>query len=353
MVTDEQFLEAWERSGHSPNKTAKLLGVNERTVYRRRDAIEQRMGQPVRSGKKPWRPVFENVKNVGVENGHVVVFSDGHFWPGERTVAFEALLKITKKIKPRVLIANGDMVDGASTNRHDPNGWSENPSVLEEIETVAENLHELRLAAPRGTECLWNIGNHDLNFERRLCTSVPQFAKMPMMRLQDHFPDWEMQWATEINDDVIVKHRWHNGIHAGYNNALKSGRTIVTGHLHRLLITPWGGLQWPALGCRHRHAVRRRRAAVRVHRIQRQAVVLGLCHLDFSRWGVDATGAGRGRRREGLLARRLRLNAFQLEQRQGRDPTHHAAHQPEVRVGYRGWLGNIRAHVPEHQLGWR
>lgn len=55
MVTDEQFLEAWERSGHSPNKTAKLLRVNERTVYRRRDIIERRMGQPVRSDKKPWR----------------------------------------------------------------------------------------------------------------------------------------------------------------------------------------------------------------------------------------------------------------------------------------------------------
>ena len=36
-------------------------------------------------------------------------------------------------------------------------------------------------------------------------------------------------------------------VHAGYNNTLKSGRSIVTGHLHRLLVTPWAdynGRRW-------------------------------------------------------------------------------------------------------------
>ena len=42
-----------------------------------------------------------------------------------------------------------------------------------------------------------------------------------------------------INDNVMIKHRYHNGIHATYNNTLKSGRSIVTGHLHRLAVTPW------------------------------------------------------------------------------------------------------------------
>jgi hypothetical protein len=45
----------------------------------------------------------------------------------------------------------------------------------------------------------------------------------------------------------MVKHRHHNGIHATYNNTLKGGRTIVTGHLHRLAVTPWAdynGRRW-------------------------------------------------------------------------------------------------------------
>ena len=45
----------------------------------------------------------------------------------------------------------------------------------------------------------------------------------------------------------MIKHRYHNGIHAAYNNALKAGMSIVTGHLHRLAVTPWAdynGRRW-------------------------------------------------------------------------------------------------------------
>jgi hypothetical protein len=37
----------------------------------------------------------------------------------------------------------------------------------------------------------------------------------------------------------VIKHRWHNGVHAVYNNTLKSGKSIVTGHLHSLKVTPY------------------------------------------------------------------------------------------------------------------
>ena len=37
----------------------------------------------------------------------------------------------------------------------------------------------------------------------------------------------------------MIKHRWHNGIHAQYNNVLKGGVSMVTGHLHSLKVTPW------------------------------------------------------------------------------------------------------------------
>lgn len=246
-ITDREFLSAWEANGGSPSKVAKALGVNERKVYSRRRGIEKRLGKIIETEKPVYTQVFENLKQTQCDTGTVVVFSDAHFWPGQRTVAFDALVAAIKRLKPRILIANGDMVDGASTNRHDPHGWCKRPSVLEEIEETSERLLELRLAAPRGAECLWNIGNHDLNFERRIASQLPMFEGMPGMRLQDHFPDWEMQWTTEINGSVMVKHRYNNGVHAGYNNAMKAGRTIVTGHLHRLLVTPWAdynGRRW-------------------------------------------------------------------------------------------------------------
>jgi hypothetical protein len=59
------------------------------------------------------------------------------------------------------------------------------------------------------------------------------------MNLTDHFAKWKFSTSIMVNNNTIIKHRYHNGIHAAYNNALKSGTSIVTGHLHSLKITPW------------------------------------------------------------------------------------------------------------------
>jgi hypothetical protein len=62
---------------------------------------------------------------------------------------------------------------------------------------------------------------------------------MEFSDLFSYFPGWHTGWRVDINNSVVVKHRWHNGQHATYNNTLKSGRSIVTGHLHKLMVTPW------------------------------------------------------------------------------------------------------------------
>ena len=48
-------------------------------------------------------------------------------------------------------------------------------------------------------------------------------------------PCWSC-WPTE---DVVVKHRMKGGIHATHNNTVSSGKSIVTGHLHSLKVTPY------------------------------------------------------------------------------------------------------------------
>jgi hypothetical protein len=67
------------------------------------------------------------------------------------------------------------------------------------------------------------------------------------MELTDHIQHWEAGWSLMVNETVMVKHRFRNGLHAGYNNTLHSGMSMVTGHLHRLLVTPYGdyrGRRW-------------------------------------------------------------------------------------------------------------
>jgi hypothetical protein len=186
-ISDEEFAAAWNRNGGSPTQVAVDLNVTERRVYDRRNALRKK-GIILETAQREWRQTFPNVLDLRVIDGVVLVFSDAHWWPGLRTPAYEALLRVIEALKPVAIIANGDLVDGASTNRHDPHGWAERPSVKEEIETVDANLHEIVLAAPKGCRRIWNIGNHDLNFERRLATRVPEYAGMAMVRLEDHFP---------------------------------------------------------------------------------------------------------------------------------------------------------------------
>lgn len=175
-----------------------------------------------------------------IHTGTVIVFSDAHYWPGEATIGHKGLLAVIRKTKPRAVIANGDIFDGVSVSRHDPFGWTSRPSVKQELEVCQERLHEIELAAPKGCELWWNMGNHDIRFERSLATRAPEFVGLMMLRLADHFPAWDMRWSTRINGNVMVKHRNAGGVHAGYNNAMKGGLTIVTGHTHLLEVKPWG-----------------------------------------------------------------------------------------------------------------
>lgn len=249
--TDADFVNAWEQAMGSPSVVAKILDLDIRSVYRRRDKLESK-GVPLpTTAIKPrqssttsypqgWS--YARERQAALDNGTVIIFSDAHFWPGEKTAANLALLELIKTLKPAHVIANGDVFDGAKISRHDPHGWGTLPTVKEELDACRDRMHEIVLAAnPRKTGCefSWNMGNHCSRFDRYLVNNASDFGGV-VARLSDHFNEWAFAWSLRINKNVMVKHRWHNGIHATYNNALKGGMTIVTGHLHRLAITPWG-----------------------------------------------------------------------------------------------------------------
>ena len=249
-LTVAEFVSAWERYG-SAGVMSKETGMSESSLQQRRRKL-QALGYnlPTRSAmhyesKVPLhnrddRWTFPREKQLTIDTGTVVVSSDHHYWPGEPTVAHKALLEVIRIVKPRVKILNGDVFDGGSIGRHDPFGWSSRPSVKEELEACQEFVGEIEAMLPKGCQKLWNIGNHCLRFERNLVVKVPDYANLFGVRLADHFPGWDMQWSTPINDDVMVKHRYAGGVHAGYNNTLKGGKTMVTGHTHRLEVKPWG-----------------------------------------------------------------------------------------------------------------
>lgn len=170
-------------------------------------------------------------------DGVILVASDCHFWPGDKSTAFRAFVRACREFSPKFVVMNGDVVDGATISRHAPINWEERPSVAAELEACKDRLGEIADAAG-GAKRYWTMGNHDQRFEARLAAVAPEYANVHGIHLKDHFAAWEPCWSLWINDDVVIKHRYKGGIHATHNNAMWAGKSIITGHLHSLKVTP-------------------------------------------------------------------------------------------------------------------
>ena len=247
-VPDSEFIELFN-SLKSAQKMADKLGIHVTNVHARRRRIEARYKIVLKSDSPQARDYdhlqtahkHPSREHLGIENGTVIVFSDAHFWPGIRTTAFKGLLWAIDAFKPRAVINNGDAFDGASISRHPRIGWQQTPSIIGELKACEIGLGEIEEAAKTANnkvKLVWPMGNHDMRLESRLAANVPEFQGVKGFSLTDHFPAWQTCWSCWPTDDVVVKHRWKNGIHATHNNMM-SGKSMVTGHLHSLKVTPY------------------------------------------------------------------------------------------------------------------
>jgi len=251
--TDQEFIGLWNKHG-SVVELSKILEISPRNINSRRRKIEERHGI-VLAGVARNSPDFKvtypenNIRvNVTLKNGVIVVGSDCHYWPGIISTAHRAFVKIIKEIKPRMVVMNGDVFDGASISRHPVSGWGTTPTVKQELEACQDRLKEVEKAA-RGSALHWTWGNHDMRFNARLAAQVGDtWRGVEGMNLTDHFPRWKFSTSIMVNDNTMIKHRYHNGIHAVYNNTMKAGISIVTGHLHSLKVTPWSDYKGDRFG---------------------------------------------------------------------------------------------------------
>ena len=244
IYSDAEFVEIWNLH-KSASKMALALGMNERNILRRRKDIEDKLGIALTSSQKTAslnRPENAVRKELGIENGVVLVFSDAHFWPGIHTTAYKGVLWAIKEFQPKAIIANGDVFDGASISRFPRIGWDSTPSIIQELKACEIALGEIEETAKKArhnVNLVWTMGNHDARYENRLAANAPQYEFVKGFALKDHFPAWHPCWSCWPTDDVVVKHRWKGGIHATHGNTSMSGKTMVTGHLHSLKVTPY------------------------------------------------------------------------------------------------------------------
>lgn len=248
-ISDDEFIVLWNKFNGSATNLAKHLNITLRGVFARRRRIEKKKELHLPS-ERLWGGAIKKISYRQVAediSGPVVIFSDLHAWPGDRSPAFFALLAVIKKLKPRLIVNNGDAFDGATISRHPPMGYLDLPTVEQELSYCQELLTQIEQAAPRETPLIWNAGNHDNRFTARLAHMAPEFAKIKGCDLRDHFPKWTWGWSLVVNPgtqgETLIKHRWHNGQHAAFNNVLKSGVNVVTGHTHQLKAVPFADLR--------------------------------------------------------------------------------------------------------------
>lgn len=237
-LSDADFTNEYHELG--AHKLAKKHGFNVRTVFRRRKRLEEKNGLSIKGPRNlTQRPKeYPQRAQLTVLNGHVLIGSDAHYWPGPPSLMHRAFVECCREFKPQAVILNGDVIDAPQISRHAPIGWEHRPKLADEIEAAKERCHEIEKVAGR-VERVWNLGNHDARFETRLATVAPEYAKIHGVHLSDHFPLWKPAWSTWINNSVVAKHRFKSGIHAPHNNTMWAGITIITGHLHSAKVMPF------------------------------------------------------------------------------------------------------------------
>lgn len=250
-VEDHQILEAWKETP-SISKLARKFGMHERPLVTRVNKLRAK-GHDLRcpDSRSPyfqaraghWQNLDQHpaVIQLGLQDGHILIGSDSHYYPGIVSTAHKAFLEFAKEYKPKVIIKNGDEADFPQISRHAPIAWETRPKLSVEIDNLKAMLGEIEKASPNSRRC-WPLGNHDSRFETRLATVAPEYANVHGVHLKDNFPLWEPCWAVLCNANLVVKHRFKNGRHAPENNTLWAGRSIVTGHLHAMKIEPLSDL---------------------------------------------------------------------------------------------------------------
>lgn len=260
-VSDEEFISTWNRF-QSPSAVARALNVSVRGVFERRASLETKYAIALKTLDNASRRGRKNEQRAGIEqlaetrfthlemeadfaleSGTVVVFSDAHYWPGEPTVAHRALVKVVKDLKPTLIVANGDVFDGARISRY-PRGFEVLPTVRDEIEVVCARMSEIEKASPKSV-FMRTLGNHDNRLEAYIASHAPELEGVHGTSLFDFLPRWRGSYALHINRGVdgwtVVRHvHVAGGIHSAYNSTVRAGTHFVHGHLHKLQVTPFG-----------------------------------------------------------------------------------------------------------------
>lgn len=247
-ISDDEFIKIWNEH-QSATIVSEVTGITLRSVFERRQSIERRLGVllpaqlALQKGGKHNPEVVKMVMSarrdtnrLEIQNGTIIVGSDAHYSPGHIPTAHKALCNLIADLGSQVkaVVLNGDILDGGAISRHPRIRWQKRPTVKDELEAVQARLGEIEKIVKPGTRLMRTYGNHCARFESRLANQVPEYEGIGGFLLKDHLPLWADSDRIDVNEDMVIIHDWHSGLHSGWNDVLKGGCHTVTGHTHEL-----------------------------------------------------------------------------------------------------------------------
>jgi hypothetical protein len=247
VLSDEEFINVWQKY-QSATLVAEATGLSLRRIFQRRKDLEEKKRVILGSSRtdkggrhdpevvRAIQSSRRDVNRIEIANGTILVGSDAHYSPGHIPVAHKAFCNVLTDLGSQVkaVVLNGDILDGGSISRHPRIRWRRAPTVKDELNAVIDRTEEIRKAAAPGTHFLRTYGNHCARFESRLSAQVPEYEGVGGFLLKDHLPHWQDSDRIDVNDDMVIIHDWHSGLHSGWNDVLKGGCHTVTGHTHEL-----------------------------------------------------------------------------------------------------------------------
>ena len=228
-----ETLKIYESSGRNLYESAKSINIPYTTFQSRLYKAKEKFPDGIPEVNAPIVGKWTYIRLVSIVEPSTrwIVGSDLHVWSGDPTIIFKAFCKVARDLKVDGIVMNGDIIDGARVSRHPQIKGSAAPKIHQEIETAKEWFKLLPIAKHQ----LWSVGNHDIRIDSYIVNNANELEGM-VPALQDHFKDWKFSYAFDVNGTEI-RHRFRGGIHAGWNNALHSGVSMVTGHTHQLQVT--------------------------------------------------------------------------------------------------------------------
>lgn len=201
---------------------------------------------PKPAGKAGWKPACppsfaEPWQSVQIDGpAKVLSLSDVHI-PYHDVKALEAAVEYgRRKIKPDVLLLNGDYADFYNISR-----WQKDPKkrdFADEIEMCKEGLQWLRYKFPKA-RMIFKLGNHEQRWDHYLWNNAPMFCKLENIQLHESL-EFESLGIERVDDNPILAgelpilhgHEMQKGgspVNPARGSFLRLNHSCLSGHLHR------------------------------------------------------------------------------------------------------------------------